>query len=394
MTATSVVCPECGSPVAPGRLSCQSCGTLLASVVGSDRRRPWSATSASLPEIDEDSPLASSLLLEPAPAPMVAEIVEPAPAPKRGPRRLTRPKPATNPAPAKARYVKSPPDDAPPPLDPTSLFGPVPTVAPPILHDWSDETNGSVASEAATAAALVPSATPSATATVARPATREQRPKAPPREPRPAGAPPVPGSYLAPSATYVAPVASRSAPMAAVAPAATAWPTSRRFEAPAVAPNGNGTYGSAVPVAAPAAPAASAAATARGLSDWLTLGGSVLVIISFLLPWATDGVIGSRGTGFTADWGLANPGHLILIAAAIAVLLLQAVANPVPVWVRSAALPLLVGGILTGLAFAYYARPAGGGSGVAVLLAGALVLIAGGILASRPQRNGTSASSV
>ena len=63
----------------------------------------------------------------------------------------------------------------------------------------------------------------------------------------------------------------------------------------------------------------------------------------------------------------------------MAVLLLHAVDNPVPDWFRSGALPLLVGGILAGLAFAYYARPAGGGAGVAVLLAGALVLIGGGL---------------
>lgn len=390
MTATSVVCPECGSPVAPGRLSCQSCGTLLASVVGSDRRRSWAATSPSLPEIDEDSPLASSLTLdpEPVPAPIVPQAAEAAPAPKRGPRRLTRPKspaPAAPAAPAKARYVKSPPD-APPPLDPTSIFGPVPSVAPPILQDWSDGssgTNGAAAigvADAASMAAAPPAPPPPA-------AVRQQRP---------ADTGSVPGSYLAPSATYVAPVAPRPAPISASAvPAATAWPSALRSAPQPVAQNGNGAHVSTGAAAAPAAVAATSdGVRTRGLSDWLTLGGSLLVIISFVLPWATDGVIGSRGTGFTADWGLANPGHLILIVGAVAVLLLQLFDNPAPVWVRSAALPLLVGGILTGLAFAYYARPSGGGSGVAVLLAGALLLIAGGVLASRPQRNGSSAPNV
>ena len=393
MTATSVVCPECGSPVAPGRLSCQSCGTLLASVVGSDRRPSWTPASSTLAEIDEDLPLASALgddgaAIAPA---VVADVAEPAPAPKRGPRRLSRPKPATPAAPAapaKARYVKSPPDDVPPP-DPTSLFGPVPSVAPPILHDWSEDAGGSngVAVAAAPVAAA-PALAPAAALAPLPPAVRQQRP---------VGTAPVPGSYLAPSATYVAPIASRPAPMPPAAPAATAWPSSRA-PLPAAAANGNGAYGATAPaagalVASATAPAADAA-TGRGLSDWLALGGSVLVIISFVLPWATDGVIGSRGTGFTADWGLANPGHLILIVAAIAVLVLQVVDNPVPVWVRSAALPLIVGGILTGLAFAYYARPSGGGSGVAVLLAGALLLLVSGVLASRPQRNGAGAPTV
>ena len=274
-----------------------------------------------------------------------------------------------------------------PPPDPTSLFGPVPTVAPPILHDWSEDAGASNG-------VAVPPAPVAAASLVAAPALAPRTPAV--RQQRPVGTAPVPGSYLAPSATYVAPIASRPVPMPPAAPAATAWPSASRAPLPAGAANGNGAYGATAPAAgalvasAATAPVADAA-TGRGLSDWLALGGSVLVIISFVLPWATDGVIGSRGTGFTADWGLANPGHLILIVATVAVLVLQVVDNPVPVWVRSAALPLIVGGILTGLAFAYYARPSGGGSGVAVLLAGALLLLVSGVLASRPQRNGAGA---
>ncbi len=385
MTATSVVCPECGSPVAPGRLSCQSCGTLLASVVGSDRRPSWTPASSSLAEIDEDLPLASALgddgaAIAPA---VVADVAEPAPAPKRGPRRLSRPKPATPAAPAKARYVKSPPDDVPPP-DPTSLFGPVPSVAPPILHDWSEDAGGSngvavAAAPIAAAPAPAPALAPSP------PAVRQQRP---------VGTAPVP----APTWPRRRPTSRRSRhdPHRCHRPPLQRRPgRASRAPLPAAAANGNGAYGATAPaggalVASAATAPAADAATGRGLSDWLALGGSVLVIISFVLPWATDGVIGSRGTGFTADWGLANPGHLILIVATIAVLVLQVVDNPVPVWVRSAALPLIVGGILTGLAFAYYARPSGGGSGVAVLLAGALLLLvsAGPGQPSAAQRSG------
>ncbi len=370
MTATSVVCPDCGSPVAPGRLSCQSCGTLLASVVGSSRREPWAATPASLPEIDEDRPLASARPPEPAltPEPVSAAPVEAPPAPKRGPRRLTRPKaPSAPAAPAKARYVKSAPADPMPPIDQTALFGPVPTVAPPILQSWSEQvpaTNGSAGVDHEP----VPSRATAAAATTATAGT-------------------VAGSYLAPSATYVAPVTPRP-------PQAPAWPGATRSVPPVPASDGNGAS-SSIARGVTASPTADAEAVgSRRLTDWLTIGGSVLVIVSFFLPWATDGVIGSRGQGFTADWGLANPGHLLMIAAAAAVLILHVVQNPVPVWFRSGALPLLVGGILAGLAFAYYARPAGGGAGVAVLLAGALVLIGGGILACRPERHGTGASRV
>jgi hypothetical protein len=371
MTATSVVCPECGSPVAPGRLSCQSCGAVIASVVGSGRPPIWATASTDLPEIDEDRPIASARQIESSPAPAAAA------APKRGPRpRLPRPKPAAPAAPAKGRYVKSPPPAPAPPIDQTALFGPVPSVAPPILHDWSDRPPDQVV----------------ATAPPAPAAQRSAR----------GGDGPLAGAYLAPSATYAVPVAAgqvvervprRAQPgPAQPGPAqAPAWPSALQPGAPAVAYGGNGAAG--VPSAA-GAPATAAAGTARTLSDWLVIGGTTLAIVSFVLPWATDGVIGAVGSSYLANWGLANPGHLLLVGAAVAVLLLGLVDNPVPAWFRSAALPLLVGGIMAGLAFAYYARPAGGGAGVAVMLAGALVLIGGGLTASRPSRHESGSSGV
>ncbi len=366
MTATLVVCPECGSPVAPGRLSCQSCGTLLASVVGSGRPPIWATASTELPEIDEDRPLASARPIEPSPA--AAAVAESATAPKRGPRRLPRPKPAAPAAPAKGRFVKSPPPDPAPPIDQTALFGPVPSVAPPILHDWSDRPPD-------------PATAPSPSAPIAQRAAR-------------GGDGPLAGAYLAPSATYAAPVAAgqvaertprRTHPgPAQPGPAqAPTWPSALQPAASAVSYGGNGASGAPSTAGAPA----TAVGRARTLSDWLVIGGSTLAIVSFVLPWATGGVIGAQGSSYLANWGLANPGHLLLIASVVAVLLLELVDNPVPGWFRSGALPLLVGGILAGLAFAYYARPAGGGAGVAVMLAGALVLIGGGLTASRPGRH-------
>ena len=305
---------------------------------------------------------------QPADAPLEAAAATPAP--KRG-RRLTTPKPKPPAGPAKARYVKAPPvDEAPlPAVDQTALFGPVPNVAPPILHDWSDRAT--LPDEPATNGAR-PAAT--RTATVTEPGV------------------PLAGSYLAPSATYVAPLAPRPASVAAAASVTpvpstgVAWPDPARLTGAAA--------GSSAAATVAAAPAAAGDSSARGLADWLVIGGSVLALVSFLLPWATSGVIGSVGSGFTAEWGLANPGHLLMIVGILAVLVLQLMANPVPAWFRSAGLPILGGGILTGLAFAYFARPAGGGSGVAVLLAGALVMIGGGLLASRPERHGSGSPSV
>jgi len=370
MTATTVVCPECGSPVAPGRLSCQSCGTLLASVVGSGRPPLWAAAPEPS-EIDEDRPLASARAVEPEADPSPVATAEAAPPQKRGPRRLPRPKGPSSAPPAKGRYVKSPPPDAPPPIDQTALFGPVPNVAPPILHDWSDPP---VAPAAAAAAATESDAT-----------GRDGR----------GTAAPVAGMYLAPSATYAAPIAPTSAPSRASSPAAApSWPTALPAM-PAGTTGGNGASGDHA-ASDPASPAvvASAGGTTRRLADWLVIGGSTLVLVSFVLPWATNGVIGAVGNGYTSDWGLANPGHLLLLVAAGALLVLELVDGPVPAWFRSGVLPLVVGGLMAGLAFAYYARPAGGGAGVAVMLAGALVLIGGGLLASRPERNAAGGPSV
>jgi Flp pilus assembly protein TadB len=139
---------------------------------------------------------------------------------------------------------------------------------------------------------------------------------------------------------------------------------------------------------------AQAGDTGRSIAEWLVIGGSTLAIVSFVLPWATDGVLGSNGIGYTAQWGLANGGHLVLIVATSILLLLHLGSTPVPGWIRTSVLPLAVGGLLAGLAFAYYARPFGGGTGVAVLLAGAVLLLVGGVAASRPGRNVAGVSSV
>ena len=359
MTTTLVVCPECGSPVAPGRLSCQSCGTLLAAVVGAQRRPAISMATAALPEIDEDRPLAAFLPSQPAPEPLQPVAT---PAPKRGPRRLTRSKSAAEPAKVHdATEIGA----AGPVPEQTSIFGAAPSPAPPIPQGWSDPSAGPVGATSGGGGSA-----------------------------RDHGS--MPGAYLAPSATYAAPLAARPAATsilpavprpapAPFSPAAATWAAQQASTPPAA---GNGSIAGLRATDAPTDD------TGRSLSEWLVIGGSTLAIVSFVLPWATDGVLGSNGIGYTAQWGLANIGHLLLIAAAGVVLLLHLGSRPVPSWIRSSVLPLAVGGLLAGLAFAYYARPFGGGSGVAVLLAGAVLLLVGGLLASRPARNATGASTV
>ena len=182
MSTTLVVCPECSSPVAPGRLSCQSCGTLLASVVGPQRRPAISMATAALPEIDEDRPLAAFMPSEPAPEP---------------PNRWRPPAPKARPPAADALQarigagqgsLRAETGVAGPAPEQTSIFGAPPNAAPPILQDWAD-----------------PSAGPAGTASGVGGSGHD------------AGS--VPGAYLAPSASYMAP-----APRPAATPAPFAGP--------------------------------------------------------------------------------------------------------------------------------------------------------------------------
>jgi len=119
----------------------------------------------------------------------------------------------------------------------------------------------------------------------------------------------------------------------------------------------------------------------------LVIGGCLVGTFSFLLPWATNGVIGASGIGYFAMWGLANPGHLLLALGLIGLLGVQLMSDRIPAWVRVGVLPLVAGGVLMGLAFAYFARPFGGGSGVTFLLAAATSLLAGGLLGIRPAQS-------
>ena len=327
MTANSVACPECGSAVPSGRLSCTSCGALLASVTGANRRAIARTASDRADEaFDEDRPIGGA---EPEPAARAEAEPEPAPEPASEP-------------------VAPPPPAAAEPRETGA--------APSILHEWTGPEP-----EAPSGAAPLPVASPAA-----QPAPAAERP------PGPA----IPGAYLAPSATFAAPIAPQPRPASSASvPGASAAPP----PVASGAPSALGRFAVAIPHEVP---------------DWLAIAGSVLAIASFLLPWATDGVIGASGIGYFANWGLANPGHLLLVLAAGVVLVLHVFPNRLPGWIRTGVLPLIVGGMLLGLAFAYHARPFGGGTGVTVLLVAALVLLIGGLVGVRPGRSESGQPSV
>jgi len=211
-----------------------------------------------------------------------------------------------------------------------------------------------------------------------------------------AGTPPpaIPGAYLAPSASFTAPVLrprSRSladvhAATRAVTPgyssSATGAVSAVAFGPPLGAPN--------VEPAVSALPAKRAGVSVQApgeLPGWLAIAGAAIGAVSFLMPWSRDGVIGAVGSTYFDRWGLANIGYLPLVVAALLLLAVNGVPNPIPTWIRAGLAPLAIGAILFGLDWAYQTRPFSDGLGVTLLLVGALVLMAGGLIGVRAGRH-------
>jgi hypothetical protein len=129
-------------------------------------------------------------------------------------------------------------------------------------------------------------------------------------------------------------------------------------------------------------------AAPNGPNGWATAVGGGLTALSVVLPWAKNGVAGGQlGTGYLAQWGLANPAYLLLLAAGLAMLLVTILPNRLPQAIREVALPLLLGGFLLGLAWTYATGPFGTGTGVGTMVVGAALLVTGGALGLRKFRS-------
>ena len=371
MAANSVRCPDCGSPVPVGRLSCASCGALLASVSGTARPAFVSASmdaSAEVAEFDESLPIGG--WSEPngptgPDSPVPDSPVPDSPVPDLTGHRPTdtqpgEPDPARPPESAAERHS----NDVEP--DPGAGQATVDRGA----HD-------------ASAFGTQPVAAGTTTPTLANVADARPSHVPPLGGPGPmASADPILGAYLPPSRTYRAPASgapadrsSTSAP--AHAPALRPSPEPSSLLAPSPSPRRS-------PSPSPSLQLDDSVASHS--VNWLVLVGCVVATGSFLLPWATDGVIGASGSGFTSTWGLANPGYLLLMAASLSLLGLELTAVRVPAWIRQGLLPLVVGCTLIGVVFVYDARPYGGGTGVGALAVGALLLFVGGLIGVRPGR--------
>ena len=90
-------------------------------------------------------------------------------------------------------------------------------------------------------------------------------------------------------------------------------------------------------------------------------------------------MIGAEGASYIDQWGLAGPGHLLVVLGIVAIAVLAVVENPVPAWLRLGIPGVAVGSLLVGLTWPYLFGPLGGRPGLMVSLVGALLLLAAGI---------------
>jgi hypothetical protein len=113
-------------------------------------------------------------------------------------------------------------------------------------------------------------------------------------------------------------------------------------------------------------------------TGWLAVAGAALASVGFLLPWSNS-VIGASGVGYFDRWGLAGPGHVVLVLGLLATFALALLKVPVPVWLRVGIPSLTLGALLLGLVWPYVLGPLGAQPGVYAILVGALLLIVAGV---------------
>lgn len=233
-----------------------------------------------------------------------------------------------------------------------------PAATPSVLSDWSGPIPPTVSHPPTAPTRTAPQSQPDPSVAVAERAPAWPGSAPPPQAAEaPVPSRPVAGTYLAPTAAIAQPVPQKPA----------SRPPVRPGEAPLLAD---------LPFDAP-----------DDLPGWLVVAGGALASVSFLLPWATQIVIGgSIDGGYFGRWGLASPSAIILFVLSLTTLALGLVPNPVPAWLRTGLLPLVLGGLLLGVVWAYLVGPFGPTIGVWTVALGAILFVAGGIAALRPWR--------
>lgn len=298
-TTRKIRCTDCGEAVPYGRLSCPSCGTLLASVAGGVKHGAGGAG-------DQESGAAPEA--EAATAAMTARAIEAAP-------------------------------DADP--------GPAPTLQP---RQPSKTTSRPPAQRTASSRSLVPTTVVRTMTAVLAPATASAAATAG------AGAGSSAGGAVSLSGWQV-PATTATAPATDVVPEVAHEKGPGFFEFDHLDH-----------------------ARVRAGLEWATALGSGLVAVSLLLPWSRS-VIGSAGVnGYFDSWGVAGPGHVLVLAWAIALLGAAVIPSRIPLWITRGVAPLALGVFVLGLAWPYAIGPLGGQIGVVLAFVAGIVLVVTGLV--------------
>ena len=386
MTIKTIDCAECGASVPYGRLSCSACGALLASVTGGHRPSVRIVDGAPIAEAAPGLPVQSAPVA-------LAEVAVQAHVRAR-PRTSARRRAADAAAEGVVTTAAKPParELA---FEPVAESLPEPVVKPlaapvrksvprPIVRPLLEPLAEPVFAGLLAPAPLIEAdgETPWAPlhkpdpVLVARPYQRHLPSEmAAPVPADPAG---LPGAYR--------PRIVASSVAAAVAHAVLGGHAGGPPSLPADVP-GPTAGKSGKPRAARSLARAVDAVAMVEIAGWFAVVGSAMSLLGFLLPWSVA-VIGSSGFGgYFNDWGLASPTHAFVFVGLLAALALGIVNTPVPPWMRSGVLGLVLGGLLIGLTWPYLVGPLGADVGVIVTALGGLALVSGGVVASWATRH-------
>lgn len=370
MTAQSIVCGSCAADVPYGRLSCPSCGELLASVAGSRRFSAAAARSrvpAAPSPVPDPPSTVPDVLYDTGAAPSAAVVDG-----QLSIQSTHRDADAELPWAASGHGVAhvdegngaaaadADEDDA------------------AILGDGEDASVTGGPAWAAGGAGLTGSRTPSYMPRGTAAAAEATLPAAG------GGASPSfagPGAYVPPMPVTVVPAG----------PPAPAREWAGHGPEPGRASDGVDT----APPSTAASPASAADRQARFAEfiGWLSVAGAAFAAVGFLLPWGLV-VIGSAGVGYFDRWGLSGPGHLIIALGMLAVLGLALIKNVIPVWIRTGLVGLGLGAYLMGLVWPYIFALPGTGPGAVIAAIGAVALTVAGLLALITDRHSGTDRSV
>lgn len=352
MATKTTACSECGAAIDPGRYACAECGALLAAV-------------ASAPRLWVAAPLPSTASLADAPASTITRAGVDAP----------------------AVAVAA----APPTTHPTK----------PSSGARSRPRRGGRASDEARAAATPPPPEASKPEPIPQMERAVEPTLGAADPPRPAWPAPIDLPPFEVGGPVATPAVPRTPAGAYLAPSAVLPP----LDAP-IARNGH-SHAAASEPGRPAANAAAPASTAQRLSLTETLdglgitadmprrlvgGGAAVAVLGFLLPWVAP--LGGAGLidRYLDGWGLAGPGHWIVVVGLLGLVALAFADRPFG-RVRVGGLAIFTAALLIGLLWQYVFAAASTSVGVWIVLAGAVLVAAGGVVDLR-RRHATDASAV